>query len=67
MPTTPSAVSPVLRWLRDLRSTDAIFVSDGRQRVVAWSAEAERLLGHRAEEVVGRPCYQVMAGTEPNG
>lgn len=67
MPTTPSAVSPVLRWLRDLRSTDAIFVSDGRQRVVAWSAEAERLLGHRAEDVIGRPCYQVMAGTEPSG
>lgn len=42
-------------------------MSDGRQRVVAWSDEAERLLGHAAEAAIGRLCYQVIAGTEPSG
>ncbi len=63
----PSQGGPILDWLRDLRSADAIFVSDSRQRVVVWSAEAERLLGRPAAEVVGRPCYEVMAGTELDG
>ena len=51
----------------DLRSADGLFVCDERQRLVAWSASAEALLGHRAEEVLGSPCYEVVAGREPNG
>lgn len=67
MPRTPPPELPVLSLLHALRSSDAIFVSDGRQRVVAWSDEAERVLGHPAEAVIGRLCYQVIAGTEPSG
>ncbi|MDO8484277.1 MAG: PAS domain-containing protein, partial [Candidatus Limnocylindrales bacterium] len=63
----PILDGPILDWLRDFRSADAIFVSDGRQRVVAWSPEAGRLLGRSAAEVLGRPCYEVMSGTELNG
>ncbi len=54
-------------WLRALRSADGLFVCDNRERVVAWSPSAQRLLGYGAEEVLGRPCYRVIAGSEPRG
>ncbi len=54
-------------YLRALRSADGLFVTDGRQRIVSWSDSAQRILGHAAHEVLGRPCYEVMAGSEPNG
>lgn len=63
MPAEPDIVT----WFRDLRSTEAIYVSDSRQRIVAWSPAAERLTGYSAEDVIGRPCYEVIAGTEPDG
>ncbi len=50
-----------------LRSADGLFITDERQRVVLWSSSAERILGHSAAEVVGRRCYEVIAGTEPSG
>ncbi len=62
-----AAAATVVEWLRGLQSAEALFVSDERQRIVAWSPAAERLLGHRAAEVIGRRCYEVMAGTEPDG
>ncbi len=34
-------------------SNDAIIGTDLEDRIVSWNAAAERLLGHRAEEVVG--------------
>jgi PAS domain S-box-containing protein len=45
-------------------STDALFVVDGQQRVRYWDRTAEQLLGYRAEEVIGRPCYDVVAGSD---
>jgi PAS domain S-box-containing protein len=59
--------SECLHTVRGMRSAEGLFVADGRQRIVHWSESAERLLGHRAAEVIGRPCYEVMAGTKPNG
>lgn len=50
-----------------MESADGLFVVDGQQRVVSWSESAERVLGYRADEVVGRLCYEVMAGAKPNG
>ena len=56
-----------LRAVQGMHSAEGLFVSDGRQRILHWSESAERLLGYRAEDVVGRPCYEVMAGAKPNG
>lgn len=56
-----------LHAVRSMRSAEGLFVADGDQRIVHWSASAEQLLGHRAGDVVGRPCYEVMAGAKPNG
>ena len=42
-----------LHAVRSMRSAEGLFVADGDQRIVHWSASAEQLLGHRAEDVVG--------------
>ena len=44
------------------RSADGAYVIDADQRIVYWNAAAERILGHRSEEVVGRLCHEVLQG-----
>jgi len=61
------APSSLATWLGGFQSAEALFVSDARQRIVAWSPSAERLFGRPASEVLGRRCYEVVAGTEPDG
>lgn len=41
--------------------SDAVFSVDAGQRIVAWNASAERLLGYRSDEVVGQRCHEVIA------
>ncbi len=48
-------------------SGDAVVATDAAGRVVIWNRAAERLLGYRADEVVGRPCYDVLDGIDPCG
>lgn len=49
------------------RTADGAFVLDQDGTVVFWNRAAERLLGFRAEEVVGRPCHDVMRGETLSG
>jgi len=42
----------------------AAFATDSRDRVVFWNAGAAALLGRRAEEAVGRHCYEVLGGRD---
>jgi PAS domain-containing protein len=46
----------------------ATAVVDGEGTVLAWTGSAERALGHRAADVVGRPFTALLAGggTEPS-
>jgi PAS domain S-box-containing protein len=44
------------------RTGDGVYAVDYDQRIVYWNRTAERLLGHRAEDVLGRECYDVIAG-----
>ncbi len=46
------------------RSTDGAYVIDADQRIVYWNAAAERMLGYRSDEVVGRPCHEVLQGRD---
>jgi len=55
-----------LRGARE-RAGEAVMVGDGRQRVVLWNTAAERLLGWRKEDVLGRPCYRVVTGHDRTG
>lgn len=50
-----------------LASPDGVYGVDMNQRVFLWNQAAERLLGWKASEVVGKACYQVLAGPAGNG
>lgn len=43
-------------------TADGAMLADQDSKVVFWNKAAERLLGYRAEEVIGRPCHEVMRG-----
>jgi len=48
-------------------ASDAAIAIDDRQRVAGWNRIAEQLLGYKAEEVMGRPCAEVLQATLPGG
>lgn len=37
------------------------------QKIMFWNRGAERILGFRSHEVIGRRCYDVVAGRPPGG
>jgi PAS domain S-box-containing protein len=54
-------------WAGRILAGDALFVTDEQQRIRTWSVGAQRVLGYRAEEVVGKRCYEVVMGRRPGG
>ncbi len=46
---------------------DGVWAVDEEQRIVLWTPVAEELFGHAAEEVLGRRCYEVVAGRDAQG
>lgn len=49
------------------RTADAAMLTDESGKVVLWNKAAERLLGFKAEEVMGRPCHEVLRGQTLDG
>lgn len=49
------------------RSSDAAFATDERGRVILWNQAAERLLGHSAARVLGKPCHEIVCGRDVFG
>lgn len=49
----------------DLITHDGLCVVDSHQRITYWSSNAERILGRKAEEVLGKPCHEVVSGMAP--
>ncbi len=45
-------------------SAESAFASDENGRILLWNAEATRLLGHEAADVIGRPCSEVIQGED---
>lgn len=43
-----------------LQIPGAAFVVNASQQIVAWNDAAERLLGYRADDVLGAHCYEVL-------
>lgn len=48
-------------------TADGAMLADEQGKVVFWNKAAERLLGFRAGEVLGRPCHEVMRGETTSG
>ena len=44
------------------RTSDGAYIVNQNQRIIAWNAAAERLLGFQAREVIGVSCYQILGG-----
>jgi len=45
-------------------TADAAFATDESGRIVIWNKAAERLLGYAAEEVLGKPCHDILCGRD---
>ena len=43
------------------------YAVDMTQTIVFWSRNAERILGHKAEQVIGRLCYEVLQNLPGEG
>ena len=48
-------------------TADGALLMDQDGKVVFWNGAAERLLGFRADEILGRPCHEVMRGKTLGG
>jgi len=48
-------------------ASDAAFAIDAEARIVAWNAQAQRLLGYTPSETIGRDCGDVLQATLPGG
>lgn len=54
--------------LKDLAGmADGVIAVDSNQRILLWNRAAEKLLGVRAREALGRYCYEVMRGRNELG
>ncbi len=52
---------------RIARSGEAVFAIDSADRIILWNKRCEELLGRAAKSVLGKRCYDVMGGRDPNG
>lgn len=58
-----------LREVKELvaSTSDAAFAVDGAGCIVAWNPAAEALFGVSTEEAVGKPCGQIVQGSDECG
>ena len=52
---------------RIARSKEAVFAIDSADRIVLWNKKCEELLGRPARAVLGKRCYDVLAGRDAQG
>ncbi len=51
----------------DFRTSDGMFVVSNEQKITSWNATAEKLVGHRQDEVLGKRCYEVLCASDNPG
>ena len=49
------------------RTADGVFALDQAEQVVFWNAAAEQITGYLADEVLGRPCYEIFGSEQRAG
>ena len=52
---------------RIFRTGDGVFAVDEKQRIIFWNHGAEEVLGYVSEEVMGKPCIEVIQGVDESG
>ncbi|HYW74989.1 MAG TPA: LuxR C-terminal-related transcriptional regulator [Pyrinomonadaceae bacterium] len=59
----------VTKWLPDLveGTADPAFAVDGQGLISAWNSAAEELFGLRFDEVLKRPCHEILQGSHEQG
>lgn len=48
-------------------TADPAFGTDEDGRIVIWNRAAEKLFGHQASDVLGRPCHDIICGKDVFG
>ena len=48
-------------------AADGAFVVNDEQYIVYWNQSAQEILGHMSAEVIGQPCYELLAGCDDQG
>lgn len=48
------------------KTNDGAFVVNEKHKIIFWNQAAQEILGFTADEVLNRPCYQVMRGRTEN-
>ncbi len=48
-------------------ASDAAFLVNQKQRIIAWNSQCEELLGYRQHEILGHFCYDVLQAVLPDG
>jgi PAS domain S-box-containing protein len=66
-PMTVASPEPIALLAAFELSGDGVYAVDNDQRIVYWNAGAERILGHTAGEVIGKQCFDVIAGKDHLG
>jgi PAS domain S-box-containing protein len=65
--TRPVELPLAVESLIGARTADSVIVVDPNYRIVHWDFRAESLTGLMAEELVGKPCYEVLEGELEGG
>ena len=45
-------------------TADGVFVIDKEQRIIYWNQAAQEILDYEYSEVIGRPCFEILAGRD---
>jgi PAS domain S-box-containing protein len=48
------------------KTRDALYAVDSEQRIIYWNEGARKLLGYSEQEVLGKPCWRILAGRRGN-
>jgi DNA-binding CsgD family transcriptional regulator len=60
-------VTPTETLERISRSGQAVFAIDSADRIILWNGKCEQVLGRKSRDVLGKKCYEVIAGRDVHG
>lgn len=60
-------MTPAETLERIARSGQAVFAIDSADRVILWNGKCEKVLGRKSRDVLGKKCYEVIAGRDVHG